>query len=407
MAKTLIFDVESKNHVPLLRGILARSLNESGLSFKVAYELATEIRQELSHVDKITSLELRERVVKKLEQQNYQDIVERYQAPTVETPVIYVENLDGQLTPYSNENFSRLEIIGLSSTQTSQVVNKMYNHLIHSGLKKIHVNHLGYLTYRCLHQDSCFGAKVADRYLSWVKFCRSGSPLILLIGGTAGCGKSTIATALASRLDIVRTQSTDMLREVMRMMIPKRLLPVLHESSFNAWQALPAAQVASADDQVNLLIAGYQTQAELLSVPCEAVMQRAVKEKISLLLEGVHIEPSLLKMVPADSSAVVVHIMLAVLKQKELKKRIKGRNLMVPERASIKHPATFQDIWRLQEHLLDEADQADMAIVQNMEKEATLREIMKIVMKEISRNFSATPSEVFGDKHSNAPSCKK
>ena len=58
MAKTIIFDVESKNHVPFLRGILARSLNESGLSFKVAYELATEIRQELSHVDKITSLEL-------------------------------------------------------------------------------------------------------------------------------------------------------------------------------------------------------------------------------------------------------------------------------------------------------------------------------------------------------------
>ena len=112
-------------------------------------------------------------------------------------------------------------------------------------------------------------------------------------------------------------------------------------------------------------------------------------------------------MVPADSPAVVVHIMLAVLKQKELKKRIKGRHLLVPERSSIKQPATFQDIWRLQEHLLNEADQADVAIVENMDKEATLREIMKIIMKEISRNYSATASEVFGDRHLSLNLCDK
>ena len=44
---------------------------------------------------------------------------------------------------------------------------------------------------------------------------------------------------LASRLDIVRTRSTDMLPEIMRVMVPERLLPVLHRSSFNAWKAPP------------------------------------------------------------------------------------------------------------------------------------------------------------------------
>jgi len=398
MAKTVIIDVESKNRVPFLRGVLARSLNGCGLSFKVAHELATEIRQELDQIGEITSNELRQMVVKKLEKQGNHQIIESYQSHNNEPPVIYVENLDGQLTPYSDENFSRLELIGLDQQETRHVVNKMHNHLIHTGLKKIHVNHLGFLTYRCLHQDSCFGPKVADRYLSWVNFSRSGCPLILLIGGTAGCGKSTISTALANRLDIVRTQSTDMLREVMRMMIPQRLLPVLHESSFNAWKTLPAEQGATSGDQENMLVAGFRTQAELLSVPCEAVMQRALKEKISLLLEGVHIAPSLLQKIP-DESPVVVHIMLAVLKQKELKKRIKGRNSLIPQRASIDHPATFQDIWRLQEYLLDEADQADVAIVENRDKEQTLHEIMKIVMNQISKKFSATPAEIFGERH--------
>ena len=399
MAKTVIIDVESKTRVPFLRGILARSLNESGLPFKVAYELASDIRQELDQTDAITSLYLRKLVVKKLEEQGKQEIILRYQAQDIEVPTIYVENLDGQLTPFTDENFSRLEIIGLDQEETKLVVKKMRDHLVHTGLKKIHVNHLGYLTYRCLHQDKCFGPKVAGRYLNWVNFARSGCPLILLIGGTAGCGKSTISTALANRLDIVRTQSTDMLREVMRMMIPQRLLPVLHESSFNAWQTLPVDQGATAEDHGKLLVNGFLTQSELLSVPCEAVMQRAVKERISVLLEGVHITPSLLQKVPGNSPVVVVHITLAVLKQKELKKRIKGRNVLVPGRSSVEHPATFFDIWRLQEYLLNEADQQDVPIVENRDKEQAMREIMKIVMNKISKKFSISAEGVFGSKH--------
>ncbi|MCK4708257.1 MAG: hypothetical protein KAU21_06545 [Gammaproteobacteria bacterium] len=399
MAKTVIIDVESKNRVPFLRGVLARSLNSSGLSFKIAHQLATDIRQELDKVGEITSLQLRRMVIKKLEEQGYHKVIVNYQAQNVEAAVIYVENLDGQLTPYSDDNFNRLEVIGLNQAETRLVVNKMHNHLMRTGLKKIHVNHLGYLTYRCLHQDKNFGPKVAERYLSWVNFSRSGYPLVMLIGGTAGCGKSTISTALANRLDIVRTQSTDMLREVMRMMIPQRLLPVLHESSFNAWQTLPVEQGSTAYfDRDKMLVAGYRTQAELLSVPCEAVMQRALKEKISLLLEGVHIAPSLLNKV-SDFGPIVVHIMLAVLKQKEVKKRIKGRKLMVPQRSSMEHPATFEDIWRLQEYLLDEADQADVAIVENREKENTIREIMKVVMNKISKKYSTTPAKVFGERH--------
>lgn len=404
MAKTVITEVDSKNRVPFLRGILARSLNDSGLSFEVAYVLASEMRQELDGVDEISSFQLRKLVVKKLKEQNHHKIIERYQTQSIETPVIYVEELDGSLTPYSDENFSILEMIGLDQLEIRRIINQMNNQLVYTGFKKIHVNYLGFLTYRCLSQDKQFGPKygpkLARRYLSWVDFIRSGRPLILLIGGSAGSGKSTISTALANRLDIVRTQSTDMLREVMRLMIPQRLLPVLHESSFNAWRTLPAEQgQTTPSDTEKMLIAGFRTQAELLSVPCEAVIQRAIKENISLLLEGVHITPFLLQKIPNDQSIVVVHIMLAVLKQKVFKKRIKGRDRLVPDRATGKNPASFQDIWRLQEYLLDEADQADVAIVENREKEQTLREIMEIVMNQISINFSATPAEIFGEKH--------
>lgn len=400
MAKTLIIDVENKNRVPYLRGILARSLNKAGLSFESAYALASELRQELDGIEEISANGLRKMVVEKLIDRSGHKVVERYQAQISEIPVIMVEDLDGQLIPYSDEYFSReLKIIGLSQDKIHIAVKKMYEHLIKSGLKQIHKNHLGYLVYRCLHQDPAFGPRIAERYLTWVNFSRSGNPLILLIGGTAGCGKSTIATSLANRLGIVRTQSTDMLREVMRMMIPHRLLPVLHESSFNAGKTLPTEHMGEEVDHENMLIAGFRTQAELLSVPCEAVIQRTLTENVSLLLEGVHIEPPLLKKVPENSSAVVVHVMLAVLKQKELKKRIKGRKLMVPERYSKGHQESFDDIWRLQSYLLDEADQADIPIVENQNKEDAMQEIMKIVINRLAEKYSVSPQEVFGKNH--------
>ena len=156
-----------------------------------------------------------------------------------------------------------------------------------------------------------------------------------------------------------------------------------------------------------MLVAGYRTQAELLSVPCEAVIQRALKERVSLLLEGVHVAPSLLHKVPMEGLVVVVHIMLAVLKQKELKKRIKGRNVKVPQRRSQRYPASFEDIWRLQTYLLDEADQAETPIVENRNKEESMQEIMKIVINQLSEKYSTSPKEVFGDTHTNFDSPKK
>ena len=44
----------------------------------------------------------------------------------------------------------------------------------------------------------------------------SGLPVIVLIGGTTGTGKSTVASEVAYRLGITRVTSTDFIRETMR-----------------------------------------------------------------------------------------------------------------------------------------------------------------------------------------------
>ena len=88
-------------------------------------------------------------------------------------------------------------------------------------------------------------------------------------------GQEHVLRALINALDT----DTDMLREVMRMMIPQRLMPVLHTSTFKAWTEVPVAD-PDRDPDERALIDGYLAQANLLSVACEAVVRRAERERV-------------------------------------------------------------------------------------------------------------------------------
>jgi len=209
-----------------------------------------------------------------------------------------------------------------------------------------------------------------------------------------GLEKSTIATEVGHRFGIVRTQSTDMLREVMRMMTPERLSPVLHASSYNAWKVQPGITADTPMDE-QLLIGGYLRQTELLSVACEAIIHRAIQEKVSLILEGVHIHPNLLNIIPENNNAIIAPIMLSVLKAGKLKEHIKGRGQEVPERRSKRYLDHFTEIWELQSHLMAEADRNNVPIVSNIDREKAIQEVMKTINDILFPHFSQDINKVF------------
>jgi len=396
MAKIFVEDQEEDTRVPFLRGILIRSLQNAGQPFNDAYELATEIRNDLDDNPLITTDELRQRVIDLLKTRSGQDVINRY-GKQKKPFGIQVEQRDGQVTPFSRIEYQHcLENIGLTSEEAMEVVTTVHKHLVDRRIEEMTSRHLGELTYRYLRQSNKLGAAVAHRWLVWRDFIRSGKPLIFLLGGTAGCGKSTTATMLASRLDIVRTQSTDMLREVMRIMMPEQLIPVLHTSSFTAWTALPGQPKVVQEVSDTLLINGYRSQADLLAVAIEAVIQRALREQVSLILEGVHIHPEFMEKLKKNNEAIVIPIMLGVLKRKQLQRRIHGRGTAAPQRRGDRYLKHFDEIWRLQSHLLSEADHANIPIVANSNRDKVFREIMRITIATLAKDFNNTPQAVFG-----------
>ena len=82
------------------------------------------------------------------------------------------------------------------------------------------------------------GDRYATNFRRWEEVRGLDVPIVLMIGGTTGVGKSTIATRLAVRLNIVRVVATDAVREVMRATLTQELMPTLYTSSFEADAAL-------------------------------------------------------------------------------------------------------------------------------------------------------------------------
>jgi 2-phosphoglycerate kinase len=398
MSRVLIINPAEQTRVPFLRGIMVHSLQDAGLGFKQAHQLASEVREEISDESTLTTVELQQRVMDKLKQLEHPACLERYEKRSLPR-VIQVERRDGQIIEFSPTEYRHnLEAIGLKSGEALEIVQTVNNHLVKRNTSRVTSRYIAYFTYRLLRMSKSRGPAVAKRWLIWRDFIDSGRPLVFLLAGTAGSGKSTVAADLASRLNIVRTQSTDMLREVLRSIISSKVQPLLHESSFTAWTKLPESKKQQANTE-ELLVEGYCNQADILSTAIDAVMQRASREGVSLIVEGVHLHPGNIDEWVAIEDALVVPVMLAVLKPKNLRSRISGRSSDVPQRRSKRYLDYFDSIWALQSYLLSEADQSGITIIVNGDRDHVFREIMLATIDKLAENFDKTPEQVFGSVH--------
>ncbi len=118
-------------------------------------------------------------------------------------------------------------------------------------------------------------------------------PILLLVGGATGTGKSTVATESAHRLGITRVTSTDFIRQTIRAYFPPSEMPAVHASSFETGG-----------------VEGFLEQSRQVLVGVEASIERAMTEGWSMAIEGVHLVPG---MVPTEvEGALLVHAVMYV-----------------------------------------------------------------------------------------------
>jgi 2-phosphoglycerate kinase len=208
--------------------------------------------------------------------------------------MITVKDIPGRVKlPFSRGILTRsITLAGIDVGIAYAIATEVQKELEMQGKRVVTTDEIRELTYQKLLEEGL--RREARRYLFWRELRRKKIRLTLLLGGATGVGKSTIATELAFRLGIRSLIGTDTIREVMRRIIARELLPDIHVSSFLG------EKVVTAPRNSNPLIYGFETQVRHVSVGINAVLERSRKEGLNTLVEGIHVVPGFLDLKEND-----------------------------------------------------------------------------------------------------------
>lgn len=387
MAKTFVIESDTGEKNPFLRGVLVESLARAGLPFQDAYLIAQVIRDKLEDKTEVTTDMLREWAALEVGERFGSAMAQSYQAGGSRERRLIVRTSTDEV-PFSVGILSRsLQACTIKLKDARKTAKLVYESLLDRNEQVVDHNDLKAIVFDCLKENASEAA--ADRYLSWQRFKNSGLPLILLIGGIAGSGKSTLSTELAYKLNIVRSQSTDMMREIVRCYLPPAMSSVLSNSSFEGWQGEVTNTGPEADFNRTELILGFLSQFEVIKPGLEATVTRAVKESHSLIVDGVHVLPSKLDLSVSSDQAIVIPLMLVVPNQNILRMRFKHREMEQPERKSSRYLEQLEQIWALQAYLVSEAEEYDIPLIINVKMEDALDDILEHISNKITQHFPA------------------
>ena len=212
------------------------------------------------------------------------------------------------------------------------------------------------------------GPQVVVRLRRYAALQAHEAPIVLLLGGATGTGKSSVATEIAHLLGITRVTSTDFIRQTIRAFFSHRSMPSVHQSSFEG-------------DPVLL---GFLDQTRNVLVGVDAALDRALAEGWSMVLEGVHLVPG---MMPAHiEGAVVVHAVLSVQDEEVHRRRFHVRDeLTGGVRAMHKYLDQLDEIRQIQDYLVERAEKHRIPVIESSNIERATTAVLELVLASADR----------------------
>ena len=191
-------------------------------------------------------------------------------------------------------------------------------------------------------------------------------PVILLIGGATGTGKSTVATEVAHRLGINRVTSTDIVRQTLRAFFAQEYMPSIHRSSFDAGAG-------------ESMFDGFLDQTTNVLIAIEASIERALQEGWSMVVEGVHLVPGMLSG-PRDD-AFVVQCVLAIEDEAAHAAHFWIRDATSQGLRPVeKYLERLGDIRRLQDFIVGRARETGVPVIENTNVDNTVGAVIELVL---------------------------
>lgn len=282
----------------------------------------------------------------------------------------------GEEVPFSKGLMARaLVLTGLDPERSYLIARRAERDLAERGALSLDIERLGELAADVIGDDEA--AKTLRRLRQLDALQRLEEPLLLLVGGTTGTGKSTIATEAAHRLGITRVTSTDFIRQTMRAFFSEEFMPSVHYSSFEARLALTRAEEEESGDAA---ILGFLDQTRNVLVGVEAALERAATERWSTVLEGVHLVPG---MVATNyPGAFVVQCMVAIEDENLHRSHFWVRDYATEGlRPLDKYLDSLPQIRQIQDYLVERAHRYDVPVIYNDSLDEAIGDVLDLVLR--------------------------
>ena len=349
--------VDGKKRIPFMRGMLVHHLIQRGFDHEEAYEIAETVRGALSKKKEVPKKEIVGLIGEVLnadfEGREVGDLVFWEQAPRS----ITVQRKSGS-RPFSKELLSHsIQASGLPPDGSYLIAKEIETTLIDQRRSNVSHQELEELAIRTLAERH--GQTYADRYHVWRTWADLDKPLIILIGGASGAGKTSLAVSLAHVLGIPRVVATDDIRQIMRLTLARDFMPAIHTSSYMAWSQVGVADGSGLDP----VIAGFREQARVVAVGVQAILSRSVEENASVIIDGVHLLPGFIDLSPHQDEAFITPLCLSLADRDAYEERFAKRAAEAPARAAHRYISHLDDILKIQSHILEWSANEDIPII--------------------------------------------
>ncbi len=365
-AKRILVEDEAGRR-PFMRGIMVHSLMSRGVSFDDAYGVANAVRDKIRGRGVVSPKDLARAVHELL---GAPEASEDRTGIDLPRPILVTGKGYRKGAPFSKGLFSQsLLAAAIEPSDAFDVAREVEGELMRRGVSEVDSAELRRLAYETLHRHA--SERAAERYLAW-RSCQAGKkPMILLLGGATGVGKTSLAHEVAHRLRVQRVVSTDAIRQVMRTMLSAELVPAIHASSYEAHRVV--TEIATGDDPV---VDAFRAQATTVSVGVRAMMDRAVAENTSMILEGVSVVPGLIDLEPYGERAQVIFLLVASLDEDAFTTHFAARAKDAVARPPHQYVENLDSILKIQDYLLELGDAGGVPIVDNSSFDASVISII-------------------------------
>jgi 2-phosphoglycerate kinase len=367
---------DASNRRPFMRGIMVHSLMARGIAFAEAYRTANQIRERLRGRLVVPKAELAKAVL-----EICGPPIDRVEPAPPAADEITITGR-GRGLPFSKGILSQsLLAAAIEPNDAFDVARDIERDLVRRGTREVDRRELRELAYEALSRR--MGGEAARRYLVWRKYQDPDRPVIILLGGTAGVGKTSLALEVAHRLGIGRMLSTDSIRQIMRLMLSPALAPAIHGSSYDAHKLLPSERISA-----NRVIGGFREQAATVAVGIRASLERAVNENASLVMDGVSIVPGLIDLESFSETADVIFLVVGTLDEEAFSNRFAARAAEAKARPPHRYLENLDSILQIQDHFLELAERLKVPIVDNISFDSSVLLIIRHVTDTLSQRHA-------------------